>query len=412
MTRTSANARRCFLQAGFALAMIAAPQAASAGKVETVIHAFKLGGDGGFPYASLLADKQGNFTGTTQWGGTSTQCTNGCGTVFRLTADGAESVLYSFCPASSCADGEQPLAGLIADKAGDLYGTTYLGGAHDLGTVFRLAPDGTESVLWSFGAKSGDGAYPLASLILDGAGNLYGTTSGGGHDGKCRHMGIGCGTVFRLAPDGTEVVLYRFDGKRDGGNPYAELIRDKAGNLYGTTLFGGRGQSGTVFRLAPDGAETVLSHFQNGLDFQSPHGGLIADRAGNLYGTTFLGGGYGMGSVFKITPKGEATALHVFSGGDGEYPESRLVMDAAGNLYGTTSEGGAENDGTVFELAPDGTESVLYSFCGQSKCKDGATPVAGLTKDRAGHLYGTTLDGGDVACDKGEGCGTIFRIKN
>jgi len=411
MSRILGVSGKCILRGGLALAMLVPLQSAYAGNSQTVLHAFTLGGDGGFPDSGLLADEQGNLYGTTEWGGDSTNCQNGCGAVFKLAPDGTESVLYSFCPVSKCADGEQPYAGLIEDKSGSLYGTTYLGGADNFGTIFELAPDGTESVLYSFSGSSRDGANPLAGLIVDSAGNLYGTTAGGGHynDNKCEPGG--CGTVFELAPDGTETVLYRFTGGKDGGNPYAGLIMDKAGNLYGTTLFGGPGGSGVVFRLAPDGTETVLSHFKNGIDFDSPHASLIQDKAGNLYGTTFLGGGYGFGSVFKITPKGRAIALHTFTGNDGRYPESPLVVDEAGNLYGTTSEGGADNSGTIFKLDPDGTESVLHSFCSQSNCTDGATPIAGLTKDKAGNLYGTTLDGGDAGCDSGEGCGTVFKLK-
>ncbi len=138
---------------------------------------------------------------------------------------------------------------------------------------------------------------------------------------------------------------------------------------------------------------------------------MIEDRAGNLYGTTFDGGGYGFGTVFKITPKGKTTALYVFTGSGGEYPDFSLIMDGTGNLYGTTSEGGADNSGTIFKLAPGGTESSLYSFCSKANCTDGATPIAGLTKDKAGNLYGTTLDGGDAGCDSGEGCGTVFKLK-
>jgi uncharacterized repeat protein (TIGR03803 family) len=410
MTRIPGISGKCIVAGALALAVVVPPGSACAKNGETVLHAFTEKGDGGFPNAGLLADEQGNLYGTTEGGGSSTNCESGCGTVFKLAPDGTEAVLYSFCPAAQCGDGDQPYAGLIEDRAANLYGTTYLGGAHNFGTVFRLAPDGTESVLYSFGANSGDGAYPLAGLSEDRAGNLYGTTSGGGHYDRCKQIGIGCGTVFRLAPDGTETVLYRFTGGRDGANPYAGLIMDKGGNLYGTTLFGGAGDSGTVFRLAPDGTKTVLSHFRNGIDFDSPHADLIEDKAGNLYGTTFLGGGYGLGTVFKITSKGRAMALHTFTGTDGKYPESRLVMDEAGNLYGTTSEGGADNLGTIFRLAPDGTESVLHSFCSRSNCTDGATPAAGLTKDKAGNLYGTTLDGGDPGCDSGEGCGTVFRL--
>lgn len=410
MVQTFDAANRLLLASGLALAIAVPVESAYGKNGETVLHAFTEQRDGGFPNAGLLADAQGNLFGTAEGGGGSRNCQNGCGTVFKVAADGTESVLYAFCPVSQCTDGAAPYGGLIEDQSGNLYGTTYLGGAHNCGVVFRLAANGTQSVLHSFCATSRDGAYPLAGLIEDSAGNLYGTTSGGGDYNKCGKIGIGCGTVFKLASDGTETVLYRFHGGKDGANPYADVIMDKAGNLYGTTLLGGERGSGTVFKLAPDGTKTVLSHFGNGLDFSNPHAGLIEDRAGNLYGTSFLGGGYGLGTIFKITPKGGATALHTFTGSDGEYPQSRLLMDEAGNLYGTASRGGAGNSGTIFKLAPDGTETVLYSFCSESNCADGATPVAGLAKDRAGNLYSTTLDGGDAACDNGEGCGTVFKL--
>lgn len=327
-------------------------------------------------------------------------------------ADAKFHVLYTFCSKANCSDGSGPEAGLIADQAGNLYGTTVGGGANGFGTVFRLAPDGTETVLYSF-AAGGDGAYPHARLIMDGSGNFYGTTSGGGAGG-CG--GSGCGTVFKLAPDGTETVLYVFGGGSDGGNPNA-VIMDKSGNLYGTTeLGGGTGcygsGCGTVFRLVPDGTETVLYAFTGGTDGGTPLAGLVMDDSGNLFGTTEYGGSEGIvpaGTIFEVTPKGHEKVLWNFcslsSCDDGEFPAADLIRDKAGNLYGTAAWGGII--GTAFKLAPDGTFTKLHGF---SDVPDGANPYAGLVMDKAGNLYGTTEAGGRTCGNYGSSCGVVFEI--
>jgi uncharacterized repeat protein (TIGR03803 family) len=331
-------------------------------------------------------------------------------------------------------DGENPDARLIFDQAGNLYGTTDRGGAHGLGTVFQLVPnaDGRwrESVLYSFCSHTncGDGAQPAAGVVFDLAGNLYGTTSfgGGAHGG---------GTVFKLAPnaDGSwrESVLYSFCPRncRDGAFPFASLIFDRAGNLYGTTYQGGAHGSGTLFQLVPnaDGSwrESVLHSFcsrTNCGDGAFPPASLIFDQAGNLYGTTWRGGALDQGTVFKLTRNADGSwresVLHSFCSrtncGDGTGPEAGLVFDPAGNLYGTTSSGGALDQGTVFKLTPsaDGNwrESVLHSFCSRTNCGDGAQPVADLVLDPAGNLYGTTFAGGDQGCYQGGGCGVVFKL--
>jgi uncharacterized repeat protein (TIGR03803 family) len=300
-------------------------------------------------------------------------------------------------------DGINPSAALIFDAAGNLYSTTLYGGAYKLGTVFKLTPnaDGgwTESVLHSFNGS--DGSNPYAGLIFDAAGNLYGTT----YDGA--------GTVFKLMPnaDGswTESVLHTFNGGSDGAYLQAGLIFDAAGNLYGTTLYGGADNLGTVFMLTPnaDGSwtESVLHSFSD--ESHGPSAGLILDAAGNLYGTTSYGGAHNMGTVFMLTPNVDGSwtesVLHSFNNSEGE-PIAGLIFDAAGNLYGTTYDGGAHNFGTVFMLTPtaDGswTESVLHSFNGS----DGSNPYAGLIFDAAGNLCGTTRLGGS------EGGGTAFEL--
>jgi len=371
-----------------------------------VLHAFASGSDGDQPIAGLLIDSSGNLYGTTQDGGEPA----GYGTVFKITPDGTETVLHSFCQPPRCLDGALPSGGLIEDGTGNLYGTAFesCGG---FGCVYKLAPDGTETMLYSFGGGN-DGGYPKSDLIMDKAGNLYGTTMGGA---GC--IAYGCGTVFKLAPDGTKTLLHGFIGGSDGWNPQGGVIRDKAGNLYGTTWAGGGTGCdglgcGTVFKLAPDGTETVLYAFQGGSDGANSSADLMMDDSGNLYGTTFDGGrsgcnGQGCGTVFKLAPDGTETVLYAFTGGsDGGGPAAGLIKDSAGNLYATTEFEGAYGYGTVFMLAPDGTETVLHSFTGGS---DGAFPLGRLAKDKHGHLVGTATQGG--VDNYPNGYGTVFRLK-
>jgi uncharacterized repeat protein (TIGR03803 family) len=392
--------RKCILGCGLALALALPLGGAQAQTGETVLYSFQGGSDGTSPRAGLIGDKSGNLYGSTYWGGGS-GCDDGlgCGTIFELASGGAETVLHAF--AGQPNDGAWPSAGVIADKAGNLYGTTSQGGANNAGAVFEIAADGTETMLYSFTGGS-DGGDPVGGLIADKKGNLYGTTSAGGTDNA--------GTVFKVAPDGTETVLYSFTGGSDGGAPAAGLIADKAGNFYGTTPQGGANNWGTVFEFATDGTETVLYSFTGGHDGGYPLAGVIADKAGNLYGTTENGGKGHVGTVFELATDGTESVLHAFSlrNNDGKYPSAGLVADKAGNLYGTTPAGGKYDDGAVFEVTPAGAETVLYSFAGGS---DGAFPYAGLTLDKAGNLYGTTEEGGaGTTC--ANGCGTIFEIEN
>ena len=297
--------------------------------------------------------------------------------MFQLDPSGTLTVLRSFTGGS---DGQRPVTGLLADAAGNLYGTAHSGGDGGYGTVFQLDPSGTLTVLYSFTGRS-DGAYPDSGLIADAAGNLYGTTREGGDLVSCNSPNThGCGTVFQLAPSGDLTVLHRFAGS-DGSRPVAGLIADAAGNLYGTTAAGGDRTScaaqfiegcGTVFQLDTSGILTVLHSFTGGSDGGNATAGLIADGAGNLYGTTQEGGApencnrpYGCGTVFQLTPSGTLNVLNVFTGSDGAHPhaDAGLLADAAGNLYGTTFGGGAGTSciggcGTVFEL------TVPASFIG------------------------------------------------
>jgi len=262
-------------------------------------------------------------------------------------------------------DGANPFQEhLIGDSAGNLYGTTYSGGASGYGVVFKLDTTGTESVLYSF-TGGADGASPYAALLQDSAGNLYGTATGGGIGGCIPN---GCGVVFKLDTTGTETVLYSFTGGTDGGYPGAGLIQDAAGNLYSTTFDGGASGAGVVFKLDTTGTETVLYSFTRGADGGGPKAGLIRDSAGNLYGTTASGGassgcGGGCGVVFKLDTTGTETVLHSFTGGaGGAGPSGGLSQDSTGNLYGTAEYDGVFSGddckvsflgcGVVFKLQP------------------------------------------------------------
>jgi uncharacterized repeat protein (TIGR03803 family) len=372
---------------------------------------------GAYPHGKLIADGAGNLYGTTVEGGA-----NNDGVVFELSppTEGetawTEKVLFSF----DGTNGDEPLAGLIADGAGNLYGTTRQGGENNDGVVFRLTPPVAgkkawiEKVLLSFNGTNG--ADPHAGLLADGAGNLYGTTAGGGANSD--------GEVFELSPPAsgkkawTETVIHSFGGT-DGDYPCAGLISDSAGNLYGTTVEGGKSPYyfGVVFELSPPvrgkGAwtETVLSTFAKGGAL--PYGGLIADAAGNLYGTTEEGGGDG--DVFELSPPlpGETVwtenILLSFNGVNGKFPVAGLIADGAGNLYGTTYQGEpheANLGGEVFELSPPlkgqktWTELVLQPFRGAR----GAGLQAGLLMDGAGNLYGTTELAG------GHNDGVVFKL--
>jgi len=412
---------------------------------ETVLYTFQGGNDGAVPLGSLIFGSSGNLYGTAQFGGGGPCSENGiagCGTVFELSPNSnggwTEAVLYSFQGGS---DGDQPSVGLVFDHAGNLYGTTQKGGVDSSGTVFELSPNGsgswTETILYSFGG-SPDGQQPQG-LIFDKTGNLYGTTFGGGNFG-CDHDGSAyCGTVFELSPNGsggwTETIIYSFPSNgegSDGWSPNAGLIFDPSGNLYGTTSQGGAyscmgaGGCGTVFELSPNGSgswtETLLYSFQGGSDGQFPLAGLVFDQSGDLYGTA-LGGDVDGGIVFELSPNGSGgwakTILYNFQGGsDGEASDSVLTIDQAGNLYSTTALGGGSANcvggcGTVFELSPDGNgswaETILYSFQGGNDGNEAGAGTSGVIVDQSGHLYGTTPAGGGTGCN-GSGCGVAFEI--
>ncbi len=356
------------------------------------LYSFSGGSDGMNPYGAVIEDSAGNVYGAVPFGGI-----DGVGILFKIPSGGGFNVCYNF--GSQSADGNTPVAGPIIDAAGNLVGTTYAGGSIGLGTVYRVAPCTVEQVVHTFTGNP-DGSTAYGGLVADASGNLYGTTVSGG---------LGYGTIFEInASTGAETVLYSFKGPAgDGSNPYAGLVLDAAGNLYGTTVNGGTNNDGTVFEFnATSGVETVLYSFTGVSDGQHPYSALVMDSSGNLYGTTSASGPRSGGTVFEINPAapGQIDTLYAFAGGsDGAYPQAGLVMDASGNLYGTTANGGSAGDGTVFEIQHSGssaTETVLYTFTGN----DGANPFAPLYLDSSYHLFGTTQLGG------ASGKGTVFEI--
>jgi len=400
---------------------------AAGAQTESVLYSFceqKNCTDGDSPWAGLVLDQEGNFYGTTAGGGITT-CSYylGCGVVFKITPKGKETVLYSFCAQKGCIDGANPFAGLVFDQKGNLYGTTENGGVHGRGVAFKLTPEGKETVLHSFCAHIDctDGYSPSAGLVFDQKGNLYGTTQyGGAHGG---------GVVFKLTPEREYVVLYSFCAQgypcTEGAQPVAGLVLDQKGNLYGTTLLGGGVSAycsdvgygcGVVFKLTPKGKETVLyslcPQYPDCPDGTSPYAGLVFDQKGNLYGTAAHGGANGGGVVFKLTLEGKETVMYSFCAqtdcADGQEPYAGVVFDQKGNLYGTTVDGGSSDCiptgcGVVFKLTPKGKEIVLHTFCAQGNCADGAGPLAGLVFDQKGNLYGTA--GGGIYVG-----GVLFKI--
>jgi len=388
------------------------------GQRERVVHRFTSVPDGSQTFAYLIPDNAGNLYGTTSQGGTAN-----AGTVFELTPDGedgwAETVLYSFQTSS---DGNFPYGAVVFDGAGNLYGTTMYGGSTGYGTVYELTPAAgggwTETVIHNFG-DTGDGQYPQGALAIDAAGNLYGTTFAGGAHMKCDSSGDSCGTVFEISPSGsgwTESVLYSFGAHGDGHFPISAVTLDSSGNLYGTTMAGGRNKLGTVWQLSPSSRgwqETILHHFSNKGDGASPESDITLDDKGNLYGTT-------QSTVFQLAQRDETWelhTLHTFRGhSDGLIPSRRVVVGAFGNVYGSTEGGGSADCGgsgcgVIFRLSPESghvwIENILRRLDGGA---DGVNAYPGLTMTPTGNLLGTTLYGGDnTSCS--EGCGIVYELE-
>lgn len=383
----------------FAMAVSLMSPALGAAKYR-VLYTFQGKSDGDTPNGKLVADSAGNLYGTAEGGGGPNCNGYGCGIVFEITLNGREKAIYRFTGQN---DGSGVQGGVIRDRRGNLYGAATLGGSGFGGVIFRISPQGREKVLYAF-TDGHDGGWPETGIIRDKAGNLYGTTELFGD--------YYSGTIFKLAPDGTETTLYTFTGGKDGFFPNG-LTLDRAGNLYGTTLDGGAHGFGTVFKLAPDGTFMTLYSFGGDTDGSQPGAGVIADRAGNLYGTTDEGGEIGGGALYKLAPDGTETVVYSFGGGSYAWYPNGLIADAESNLYGTTVYGGSKHCfhngcGSVFKVAPDGTATILYAFTNRS---DGGWPYTALTEDYAGNLYGTTSRGGTGDCSgKGQGCGVVFEI--
>jgi uncharacterized repeat protein (TIGR03803 family) len=379
---------------GLAAALFAGPQVQA--QTFSVIHSFTGGTDGGYPLSGFVIGASGNLFGTASSGGKF-----GAGVVFGLSETGGEKVLYSFTGGT---DGANPNSSLIFDASGNLYGTTYAGGANGFGTVFEVTQAGQETVLYSF--KGGaDGANPESKLSFDAAGDLYGTTfAGGAYNG---------GTVFEVVKGGTEKLLYSFGNGTDGANPVAGVTLTKTGSIFGTTSAGGAYGYGTVFQLAPvqsSWKEYILHHFEMLSDGATPYAGLVFNASGSLLGATTAGGGEsgdGGGTIFELTYSTSGWSFSVLDGlaGSGISGTYRNVaLSASGNIYATTHCDGPYSAGTVYELTPSGsswTYNPLYAFTGQS---DGLYSFSNLVLDQQGNLYGTTKNGG------ADGYGVAFKI--
>ena len=396
----------------------------------TTLHRFD-GADGSFVNAGLIQGLDGNLYGTT--GGVGT---GGVGTVYKITLGGTLTTVYSFCSRTGCTDGSGPQAALLLAADGNFYGTTTSGGAGGKGTVFKVTADGTLTTLYSFCAlgtpSCADGALPYAGLVQASDGALYGTTLNGGAGHRCSG---GCGTVFKTTPAGEFTTLHSFCAQfmegpcADGYSPYGSLVQAANGDFYGTTGFGGVYQTrvnegfngGTVFKITPAGVLTTLYSFCSQktsaicADGAWLRAGLIQAVNGEFYGTTYAGGANNGGSVFSITPSGKLTTLFSFCAlivcEVGQAPQAGLVQGTDGAFYGTTYYGGAYGSpnlgGSVFRMSLRGALNTIHSFCSLPNCADGQAPSAGLLQATNGDFYGTTSLGG---IGSGFGDGTIFRL--
>ncbi len=343
-------------------------------------------------YESFVEGTDGNLYGTTRGGGAHSR-----GTVFKMTPSGTLTTLYSFCTQSNCSDGGDPDAGLVLGNDGNFYGVTTGGGASGDGTVFKITPGGSFTLLHSF--MGSDGFFPEGTLVQASDGNFYGTTMAEGAHGS--------GTIFRITSNGTLATIYNFcslGACADGGTPFDGLVQGSDGELYGTTSSGGANfLYGTVFKITLNGALTTLHSF-NSTDGSAPYAKLVQATDGNFYGTTSSGGTsqactFGCGTIFKITPNGAFTSLHNFSFMDGSYIIAGLIQASDGNLYGTAGYGGSTQNcgkgcGTIFSITLGGTLTTLHNFAGFPT--DGSLPVGGLLQASNGTFYGTAEAGGST----------------
>ncbi len=382
------------------LAAVSAAVVSAHAQTLTVLHTFTSRPDGLTPIGGVIMDQSGNLYGTTAQGGTGTR-----GTVFKIDTSGNETVLHSFVARP---DGLDPEADLVIDSFGNLYGTTQIGGSQGKGTIFKIDTSGNETVLHSFLCCPPLGKNPVAGLIFDGSGNLYGTAQNGGEHGQN-------GTVFKLSPSGMLTVLHDFNAIiGDGHNPLGSLLFDPSGNLFGTTYQGGTQNQGTVFAIDNAGNYSVIYSFGSNVgiaDGKWPRAGVIRDQFGNLYGTTSKGGEFNGGTVFIIPEDGTGEfVVHSFGApGDGQWPYGVLAIDADGNLYGTTISGGAAQQGTVFKIEPLGENDFSYSVLHSFNGNDGSSPAAGVIVGADGNLYGTCSQGGPGNGGFGTG-GTVFKL--
>jgi len=351
---------------------------------ESTVYAFSGLTDGSTPYGSLLLGSDGNLYGLSYIGGA-----YGGGAAFSIASDGSETVVYSF---GAGTDGANPHGSLIQGSDGNFYGVTAYGGTYNHGVVFRLSASGIETVLYSFGAGA-DAQDPYGSLLQANDGNFYGMSVHGGS--------YGAGTVFVISPQGSEAVLHSFGAAGDGQTPFGSLIQASDGNLYGMTGAGGAYSSGIAFRMTLQGGETLLHSFGSGSDGANPAGSLVQGSDGNFYGLTRDGGATGTGAVVELAGDGtESVLVSLGAGADGANPFGDLLSGSDGNFYAVARNGGAYGAGAVLQISSGGTESVLYSFTG---AQDGAAPYGSLIETADGTLYGMTSGGGG-------GTGTVFRV--
>ena len=348
--------------------------------------------DGINPQAVLMQGSDGNFYGTTSSGGT-----NGDGNVFRISPSGSFTSLYSF--GRSLTDGQSPDFGLVQASDGNFYSTTGLGGSNNEGTVFRISPSGTETTLYQFGSTPIDGQTPSSGLVQGSDGNFYGTTYYGGI--------TNWGTVFRTSPSGSYTSLYSFGSTpSDGENPVGGVIQGSDGNFYGTTYHGGTNGDGSVFRISPSGYYTNLYSFVGSPgDGANPNAGVVQGSDGDFYGTTLYGGAANHGTVFRINPSGVYTSLYSFIGQPfpnnyGFVPFAGLVQGSDGNFYGTTVFSSI-GYGSIFRTTPTGNLTYLYFFQNPT---NGKGPVATVVQGADGSFYGTAEQGGT------SNSGTIFKL--
>ena len=386
-----------FLLITMSVLLLGAAFSSAQAQTFTPLHQFNgQPGDGAFPQGSVIRDSAGNLYGTTI----------NTGSVFKIDSTGKESVLLFLNGGNG---GIFPTGSLARDAAGNLYGVAE-GGSGGAGVVYRLSPQGNETILFAFqgGLNNTTPKLPAGGVLLGSNGNIFGAAQ----FGNKLNCNIGCGSIFRLDATGGIHFLHKFTGGADGGNPIGPLVKDGSGNLYGVAQAGGNHTCpeffleagdgcGVVFKIDSRHVLTVLHTFAGGSDGAVPQGGLLLDASGNLFGTTLKGGNSGNGTIYKVAQGGTYTVLHRFTQTDGQNPNGELVEDPNGNLYGTTQLGGTQSLGTVFELSPNGALRLLHSFQG---LEDGAVPFAGLFRDQAGHLYGTafknflvqTVQGGNV----------------